>query len=69
MVYYYIARDAPIEFHCSNVGPPRMRGRERERERESLGEIFEAAGGQAKSDLVETRIAAKREYRSYENYA
>jgi len=41
----------------------------RERERESLGEIFEAAGGQAKSDLVETRIAAKREYRSYENYA
>jgi len=68
MVYYYFARDAPIEFHRSNAGLPRV-NEERERERESLGEIFEAAGGQAKSDLVETEIAAKREYRSYENYA
>lgn len=34
----------------------------------ALSEIFET-GRKAKSDLVETEIAAKREYRSYENYA
>lgn len=34
----------------------------------ALSEIF-GNGGKAKSDLVETEIAAKREYRSYENYA
>lgn len=34
----------------------------------ALSEIFET-GRKAKSDLVETEIAVKREYRSYENYA
>jgi len=34
----------------------------------ALSKIFET-GRKAKSDLVETEIAVKREYRSYENYA